>query len=215
MEGCQIMMVLQKGILHKKGGYGMTNLRTNVFIISGPSCSGKNTVYFKIKELFPNMKQTISVTTRAPRPGEEDGIDYYFVSEDKFESMINDDEFIEYTTYDNHLYGTLKDEIEKAVQADEMYTLIIDVNGALKIKSLFPDVVTIFVEPPSLEEIKTRLVKRGVNTQEEIETRLSTANNEMNQRFKYDYCVVNDNIEKAAEIVKNIILNHSKVESEE
>lgn len=192
----------------------MTNLKSNVFIISGPSCSRKNTIYLKIKEVFPDMKQTISVTTRAPRPGEENEVDYYFVSEDKFESMINDDKFIEYTTYDNHLYGTLKDEIEKAVQADEMYTLIVDVSGALKIKSMFPDVVTIFIEPPSLEEIKTRLIKRGVNTQEEIENRLSVAKNEMNQRFKYDYCVANDNIEKASEIVKNIILNHSKVESE-
>ena len=122
--------------------------------------------------------------------------------------MITKDVFVEYISYDNHLYGTLKKELEVALESNGIYVLVLEVRGTIKIKELFPQTTTIFILPPSLEELKRRLIERGVNTEEEITNRLCIADSEMKLQHKYDYRVVNDILENAVDEVKNIIIKH-------
>ena len=182
----------------------MQNKR-NIFVISGPSGSGKNTVYDGVRALLPDIAQTVSATTRPPREGETDGIDYYFLSEESFREHIENGDFIEYVRYGHNYYGTLKSEIERLSRLDKIIVLIIEVNGALRFKELFPESVSIFIIPPSVKELKRRIIKRGQNTDEELKKRLSIAQFEMTLKDRYDYCVVNDEIDKCINEVYNII----------
>lgn len=177
-----------------------------IFVISGPSGSGKNTVYDGLVEKCDNIAQTVSVTTRAPREGEVDGKDYYFVSEETFLKKIANDEFIEYVNYGKNYYGTLKNEVIRLSELGKTVILVIEVNGAFNIKKAFPESRSIFLVPPSVEELRNRIVSRGQNTDDEIETRISIALDEMKLKDKYDYCVVNDNLEDCINEVYNIIM---------
>lgn len=186
------------------------NKKGSILVLSGPSGSGKNTVYDGLREKSDNIVQTVSVTTRAPREGEVDGRDYYFVTEKEFLTRIDNDEFIEYVNYGKNYYGTLKSEVLRLTEAGKTVILVIEVNGALNIKKAFPEACSVFIIPPSTEELRRRITSRGQNTEEEINTRLSIAEQEMKMRDHYDYCVVNDRLEDCVEEIYKIIKNNIK-----
>ena len=176
-----------------------------IFILSGPSGCGKNTVYEGLRALDPDIVQTVSATTRKPRPGERNGVDYYFVTAPEFKRRIDDGEFVEYVTYGGNCYGTLKSEVQRLTGLGKTVVLVIEVRGALNIKRMFPESVSIFIEPPSVEELVRRINKRGDNNEAEIELRLNIAKEEMTFRDKYDYRVVNDDLDTCIREIYDIM----------
>ena len=180
----------------KKGG---------IFILSGPSGSGKNTVYEGLQALDPDIVQTVSATTRKPRLGERNGVDYYFITVPEFKRRIDNGEFVEYVTYGGNCYGTLKSEVQRLTGMGKTVVLVIEVRGALNIKRMFPESGSIFIEPPSTEELIRRINKRGDNSDAEIELRMNIAQEEMTYRDKYDYRVVNDDLETCVQEIYSIM----------
>lgn len=174
-------------------------------VLSGPSGVGKGTICAKLfKEL--NAWYSVSMTTRSPREGEKDGINYFFVTKEEFENKIKNNELLEYNCYNNNYYGTPKEKVlEKINQGINVFTEI-EVNGAKNIKKLFPESLLIYIAPPSMEELKKRLIGRGTETEDVINKRLAIAEEEAKQQHIYDYVVVNDNLEKAIDDVRKIIL---------
>lgn len=183
----------------------MCDKKGSIIIISGPSGCGKNTIFDALTEKTDTLVQTVSATTRLPRSGEENGKDYYFVSTDEFEEMIRADEFIEYVKYGKNYYGTLKREVDRIICSGKNVVLVIEVRGALNIKAMYPEAVSIFILPPSLEELRKRILLRGENTQEDVDTRLKIATEEMTYRDNYDFCVVNDDLQTCVDEIFNII----------
>ncbi len=185
-----------------------------LFVISGPSGAGKGTI---IKELISqiNVKLSVSATTRKPRPGEIHGQSYYFVEPEKFQDMIKQGEFLEYARVYENFYGTPKTKVLE--QLDEGYDVIleIDIQGAMKVKEVFPKAVFIFILPPSMAELRRRITGRGSETKEVIDLRMSKTLGEIAYVDQYDYCVINGQIQEAVDRVKAIIIaEHSKVSSD-
>lgn len=176
-----------------------------IVVISGPSGAGKNTVFDGLKAKMNNVVQTVSVTTRNPRDGEKDGIDYYFVTKEEFLEKIKADEFVEYVQYGENYYGTLKSEIHRLIDSGKIVILVIEVNGAYNIKKEFPESKTIFIIPPSLEVLRERISGRGQNNEHETELRLNIAVEELKQKDKYDYCVINDELDSCVDEIYRII----------
>lgn len=178
-------------------------------IISGPSGVGKGTIYnVLLKEL--NAWYSVSMTTRGIREGEVDGVNYYFISKEEFKKRIEEGKLLEYNIYNDNYYGTPKDKVLEKLEEGVNVFLEIDVNGARNIKNIFPDALLIYIAPPSIEELRDRLVGRGTEDLETIENRLKIASDELKQIDFYDYVVVNDNLDKAINEVRNIILGELK-----
>ena len=179
-----------------------------LIVLSGFSGSGKGTI---MKELMRRYSEqyalSISATTRNPRPGEVDGVEYFFRTKEEFERMIERDELIEYAKYVENYYGTPKAYVEEQLAAGKDVILEIEIQGALKVKEKFPDTVLMFVTPPSAEELKKRLVGRGTEEMSVIESRLSRAVEEAQGIESYDYLVVNDDLDECVEEVHSIIRN--------
>ena len=177
-------------------------------VISGPSGVGKGTICNKLLNEV-NAWYSVSTTTRAPREGEVNGINYYFVTKDEFLKKIDEGEFLEYNYYNDNYYGTSrKIVLDKMNEGVNVFSEI-DVNGARNIKKIFPDALLIYIAPPSMETLKERLIGRGTDPIERINERLKIAEEEMKQVGFYDYVVVNDDLEKATNEVREIILNES------
>lgn len=174
-------------------------------VISGPSGVGKGTVCNVLLNDL-NAWYSVSMTTRNPREGEEEGKNYYFVTKEEFENKINNNELLEYNIYNNNYYGTPKDKIIEKINKGINVFSEIDVNGAKNIKKIFPEALLIYIAPPSIEELKKRLIGRGTETEEKINARLKIAEEEEKQTYIYDYVVINDILEETIENVKNIIL---------
>lgn len=176
-----------------------------LFIISGSSGVGKGTV---IKELLKNnnanVKLSVSTTTRKPREGEEHGVHYFFVEREDFLNSVDNNEFIEWAEFSGNCYGTKKAFVEETLKNGQNVLLEIDTQGALQIKEIMPDAVLIFIAPPSLEELKKRLIGRGTETEEAIQKRLSCVEAEQEKSKQYDYVVVNDTIENAVNTLEDI-----------
>ena len=158
-----------------------------------------------VRSVRLRISHTVSATTRAPREGEKDGVDYYYLSREAFEEKIRNDEFVEYVSYGENYYGTLKSEIRRLTDLGKIVFLIIEVRGAMHIKEAFPEATTIFILPPSVEELRRRIATRGQNTPEEIETRLNIALGEMEYRDRYDHQVMNDDLQKCIDTIVDII----------
>lgn len=181
-----------------------------LFIISGPAGSGKGTVVASLLMKHPELKLSVSATTRSPRPGEIDGKSYFFISKDEFESRIAREEMLEYTlfTSNNNYYGTPKREVEEALLAGTDIILEIEVDGAMQVKSKMPDAVAIMLTPPNGEILRNRLTGRGTEDECEIEKRLARAKEEVLLMPKYDYSVVNEDgmVDDCAEKIYSIII---------
>lgn len=175
-------------------------------IISGPSGVGKGTICDRLlKEL--NAWYSVSMTTREMRDGEVEGVNYYFISKDEFRKRIGEGKLLEYNIYNDNYYGTPKDKVLEKLDEGVNVFLEIDVNGAKNIKSIFPNALLIYIAPPSIEELRARLVSRGTEDLETIENRLKIASEELKQISFYDHVVINDNLEDAIGRVRNIILD--------
>ena len=185
----------------------MNETKGRIFVISGPSACGKNTVYEGVLQKSSQIMQTVSATTRAPREGETNGVDYYFISREEFDERVANGDFVEYVQYGANYYGTLKTEVSRILALDKTVLLIIDVNGAKSIKEAFPEAVTVFLLPPSMEVLKKRIVSRGQNSPEEIACRLKIAEQEMQCKDDFDYRVVNDDLDVCIQEVTAIIAN--------
>ena len=185
-------------------------IEPKLFVISGPAGAGKGTLGARVREQMPNLGLTVSATTRAPRAGEVDGVNYYFLTDDEFSARIEAGEFIEWAQVHDHRYGTLASEVERNLATGQSLILEIDVQGALAVKERFPHAVLIFIEPPSLEVLRERLIGRGSETSESLELRLHTAESEMHLRDRYDEIVVNDDLDRATEELIAVLHRHER-----
>lgn len=175
-----------------------TNGRGSLIVVSGPSGAGKDSIINKLKEMNNNVWVSISCTSRDKRGREQDGVDYFFLSEQEFRDKIARDEFLEYAEYNNHLYGTPKDKIKEQLDKGIDVILEIEVQGALIIKNKIKDAIFVFIMPPSMKELRRRLIARKTETIEKANARFKAAYNEINEVNKYNYVIVNDEVDRAA-----------------
>ncbi|SEB19742.1 guanylate kinase [Thalassobacillus cyri] len=184
-----------------------------LFILSGPSGVGKGTVRKSLFEQSTDLRYSISMTTRGAREGETDGVDYFFKSRDEFERLIAEGKLLEHAEYVGNYYGTPREYVEETLENGKDVFLEIEVQGALQVKQNFPQGVFIFLIPPSLEELKDRIVSRGTETEEKVKNRLHTAREEIEMMDAYDYVVVNDEVDNAVKKVQSIVMSeHCKRE---
>ncbi len=174
-------------------------------VLSAPAGCGKDTVLAELKKADENIKQSISMTTRAPREGENDGVDYYFTSVADFENKIIENGFLEYVKYGVNYYGTPKKAIEDMVDSGKTVILKIEVEGAGNVRKIYPDAISIFIMPPSFSELSKRLKNRGTETEEDISRRLKIAESEMERAKEYNYIVINDDLSVCVDDVLSII----------
>lgn len=177
----------------------------HVVVLSGPSGAGKSTVFRALKELRPTVELNVSHTSRKPREGEVDGVHYHFISADAFRQMIDEGAFLEHTCYQGNYYGTSLAAINSLREAGKDVILDIEVEGAANVRRLIADVVEIFVTPPSFEELSRRLYGRGTESREVVEGRLKRAREELKCIPSYDYLVINDEVEAAAQRIAAIL----------
>ncbi|MET3617364.1 guanylate kinase [Peptoniphilus olsenii] len=176
-----------------------------LLVLSGPSGSGKGTVSQALMEKNDDIIFSTSVTTRTPRPGEINGENYFFTSIEEFERMVDNDELLEHAFVHTNYYGTPKKFVFDEIDKGEIVLLEIDVQGALQVKKKYKDAVFVFLIPPTMDELKSRLVKRDTETEDEIETRYRNAFKELDFVGEYDYFVINDVIENAVNDIEDII----------
>lgn len=179
----------------------------NLIVVSGPSGAGKGTIISNLFENYDNAWLSISMTSRAIRSNDVPNETYFFVSKEEFEDRIENNVFLEYAMYNGNYYGTPRDKINEKLSEGKDVILEIEIQGALKVKELVPDAIFIFILPPSLKELKRRLVNRGTDSMDKILDRFKTAYKEINEVSKYNYVVINDDIDKAVEKVKSILLS--------
>ena len=174
-------------------------------VVSGFSGAGKGTLMKELLKRYDNYALSISATTRAPREGETDGKEYFFVSKEQFEKMRDEQKLIEYAQYVNHYYGTPKEYVEQKMAEGKDVILEIEIQGALNVKRQYPDAILIFVVPPTAAELKRRLVSRGTETEEVIASRLKRALEESEEMESYDYILVNDTVDQCVEELHHLI----------
>ena len=180
------------------------------FTISAPSGTGKTTLVVRLLKEFPNLKRSISCTTRPPRPGEKEGVDYYFLDRETFEKMLKKDSFFEHEEVHGAFYGTPKAPILQR-RAEGLDTILdIDTRGAQNLKKAFPDTCSIFLMPPSLEVLEERLRKRQTEEESSLQRRLQDARSQMDEHDKFDYVIMNDDVDRAYEQLRKIILKKIK-----
>ncbi len=177
----------------------------NLFVISGPSGAGKGTLLSKVIERIPDAWVSVSATTRQPRPGEEDGIHYYFLDTNHFLDLVNKGGFLEWAKVHDNYYGTLKNTVLEHMDAGEQVILEIDVQGALQVRDAIPQAHLVFIEPPSLDELERRLRGRGTESEDVISSRMKTAEVELAHKMEYDVQVVNDDLDRAVNELAAVI----------
>lgn len=182
-----------------------------LIVVSGPSGVGKDTVVSEYLKLHPEDVLSVSMTSRPKRDYEVDGVHYYFRTKEGFEEEVEKGNLLEYATYNGNYYGTPKSEVIKRLEDGINVILVIEIQGARNIKNMLGnDALLIFVLPPSIEELRERLIKRGTESLEQINNRLAIAEKEINENTFYDYKIINDNIEDAVKSLENIIKNNIK-----
>lgn len=176
-----------------------------LFVVSGAAGTGKDSVVKALREAHPEIEKTVSATTRAPRPGEQEGVDYYYRTREQFQQLLENDQVVEHNFYNGNYYGTLKSEVEKRLEAGKVVVLVIDVHGAANIRRMFPGATTVFLLPPSVEELEHRLRGRGTETEESIRERLATARNELAQQDDFTLKLVNNEVATCADALYQVI----------
>lgn len=174
-------------------------------VVSSPSGGGKGTILAELFKQNDNMKFSVSATTRKPREGEINGVQYHFISKEEFEKLIAEGKMLEYASYCDNFYGTPKEPVEQSLEKGIDVILEIEVQGGAQIKKIMPECVSIFIAPPSLEVLEKRLRGRGTETDEVIKTRLETAKKELEKIEDYDYLVINDELETAVKDMETIL----------
>lgn len=184
-----------------------TKGKGNLIVISAPSGAGKGTVIDGVMKINNNLWLSVSMTSRKMRSNDIPGETYFFVSKEEFEERIKEGVFLEYAIYNGNYYGTPKDKIQEKLDQGIDVILEIEIQGALKVKELVPDAIFIFILPPSMKELRRRLVNRGTDSKEKVLERFKTAYKEINEVTKYNYVVINDEVEKAVSKVNAILLS--------
>jgi guanylate kinase len=185
-----------------------------LFVISGPSGVGKGTLIGRARERLPALEVATSATTRARRPGEEDGREYRFLSPEQFERGVREGAFLEHVEFAGHRYGTLRSEVDRRLAAGSSVVLEIDVPGAREIERQVPDAVLVFIAPPDMDDLERRLIGRGVNSDDEIKKRLRIANSEIQAREDFQHVIVNDDLDRAASQLTELIRSALDEETE-
>lgn len=176
-----------------------------LLVVSGPSGAGKGTICQMLRDQLPDLGYSVSVTTRQPRTGEVDGVNYFFKTVDEVKEMIAKDELLEYAEVYGNYYGTPRNYVMDLLNSGKDVLLEIDIQGALQIKKRFPNGVFVFIVPPSLDELSARIYKRGTDSEDVIQRRMASAAGELTYAAEYDYIIVNDIAEKAANKVLTIM----------
>jgi guanylate kinase len=176
-----------------------------VFVITGPSGVGKGTLIRGLLERVPGLELSVSATTRAPRPGERDGVAYHFLTPEEFDARVAAGDFVEHAAYSGNRYGTLRSELERRLAQGERVVLEIEVQGARQVRAAMPDAVAVFIAPPSPEALRVRLIGRGTDSPEQVEERLRTAERELEAQSEFAHVVVNDRLEQAIDDLVAIV----------
>jgi guanylate kinase len=176
-----------------------------VFVITGPSGVGKGTLIHALLERIPELALSVSATTRPPRRGEQDGVDYHFLSQGEFEARVTADEFVEHALYSGNSYGTLRSELDRHLSAGRPVVLEIEVQGARQVREALPEAVAVFIAPPVRETLRARLLDRGLDTPEQVSARLATADAELAAQDEFAHVVVNDRLEPATDELEKIV----------
>lgn len=184
----------------------MPDKRGLLLVLSGPSGVGKGTVCAALREMLPDLVYSVSATTRPPREGEQDGVNYFFKTKEEFQRMIEEDAFLEWATYVNNYYGTPREFVEKNLEQGRDVLLEIEVQGALQVKEKYPEGIFVFLLPPSIGELKNRIQQRGTESDEVISQRILVAQQELRMMSQYDYAVVNDEVHAACEQIRAILM---------
>lgn len=190
----------------------MMNKKGTIFVISGPSGVGKGTL---LEEVLKNYSSddiylSVSVTTRNPRPGEIEGVNYHYISKEEFDKIHKNDGLLEYNIFCDVCYGTPVEPVKQALENGKLVILEIDLNGMRQVLKKFPEAVTIFIAPPSYEELERRIRKRNTETEEQLQKRLSAAERELQASGEYKYVIVNDGLEDAVETLFDVFKKHYK-----
>ena len=181
-----------------------------VFVITGPSGVGKGTLIRLLRERMPELELAVSATTRRPRPGETQGVDYWFLTDEEFDNRVADGEFVEHAEYSGRRYGTLRAELERRVANGIPVVLEIEVQGARQIRETMPEARQIFIAPPSDDALRARLVGRGTDSADQVAKRLQTAREELLAREEFPHRVVNDRLETAVEELVAIVRSYTE-----
>jgi guanylate kinase len=176
-----------------------------VFVITGPSGVGKGTLIRTLVERIPELELSVSATTRAPRAGEADGVDYHFLSDPQFDGRVLAGDFVEHAGYAGHRYGTLREELDQRTERGAPVVLEIEVQGARQVRESMPEAVQVFIAPPSEEALRVRLVGRGTDTPEQVEARLRTAREELQAQHEFGHVVVNDRLGEAVAELETLV----------
>jgi guanylate kinase len=176
-----------------------------VFVITGPSGVGKGTLIRTLRERVPELELSVSATTRAPRPGEQEGVDYHFLDDADFQRRVAAGEFVEHAVYSGRRYGTLRAELERRTAAGHPVVLEIEVQGARQVRTTLPEAVQVFIAPPSLDALRTRLVGRGTDDDDQVDARMRVATEELAAQHEFGHVVVNDRLEEAVDELAGIV----------
>jgi guanylate kinase len=176
-----------------------------VYVITGPSGVGKGTLIRGLMERLPKLELSVSATTRAPRPGEKDGVEYHFLTREEFNKAVKQERFVEHADYAGRSYGTLRSELEDRVSAGVPVVLEIEVQGARQVRAAMPEAIQVFIAPPSLSALRARLVGRGTDDQAEVERRLRVAEQELRAQPEFAHVVINDRLDEALDRLAGIV----------
>jgi guanylate kinase len=179
--------------------------KAKVFVITGPSGVGKGTLIRGLLERVPGLELSVSATTRAPRPGEREGVDYHFLTPEEFERRVAAGDFVEHAEYSGNRYGTLRSELERRLAGGEGVVLEIELQGARQVRAAMPEAVAVFIAPPSREALRARLIGRGTDSSEQVDARLRTAERELEAQPEFAHVVVNDRLEEATDELVSIV----------
>jgi len=183
----------------------MTSGKSCVFVVTGPSGVGKGSLIGRLRERIPSLEMSVSATTRRPRSGEADGIDYHFLDPGEFGRRVAAGEFLEYADYSGNRYGTLRSEVEGRIEAGHPVVLEIEVQGARQVRDTMPSAVQVFIAPPEFAALKSRLEGRGTDRPEAIEARLAVAEEELLAREEFPHQIVNDDLDRATDELEAIV----------